>query len=319
MNFHVHPLTIWCTNIIRPIRVMFAGLAFAASVALFGSASAASYLDRTFRECPDCPQMIAIPAGKFIMGSPRTEQGRFDSESPQHEVAIRAFALGKYDVTTDEFLEFLRDTGYQPQPCDPILGLTWVSPGDGHAYPPSFVEEPQWPATCLSWNDAQAYIAWLNRKVRDLASARHSRDGPYRLPSEAEWEYAARAGTTTSRWWGDAVGNGDANCNGCGSKWDGKLIAPVGSFRPNRFGLYDMLGNVWQWVEDCWHENYVEAPKDGRPWLVDGDCTKRIMRGGSWSNLAVFVRSAARGHADAAGRDFDYSSYTGFRVARSLP
>lgn len=275
-------------------------------------------VDREFRECSDCPEMVAIPTGKFVMGSPATERGRFDAEGPQHSVAVRPFAIGKYDVTNAEFLAFLRETAYQPAPCDPMLGLTWQSPGRGLAYPPDEAAPPLEPAHCLSWNDAQAYLAWLNGKVRGLAASPKKRGSRYRLPSEAEWEYAARAGTTTARWWGDAIGSGNANCQACGSKWDGTLIAPVGSFGPNRFGLYDMLGNVWQWVNDCWNESYVGAPADGSPW-TSGDCSKRVLRGGSWSNVPVFVRSAARSRADAAGRGFDYSSYAGFRVARSLP
>ena len=129
-------------------------------------------LDREFQECDDCPMMVAIPGGKFTMGSLATERGRFDSEGPQHAISVRAFAISKYDVTTEQFLIFLRQTGYQPEPCDPILGLTWQSPGRGRAYPPGPVEEPRWPASCLSWNDAQAYIRWLNGRVRGLASAR---------------------------------------------------------------------------------------------------------------------------------------------------
>jgi len=282
------------------------------------AAGAEGRLDRAFKECADCPEMVAIPAGKFMMGSPATEHGRFDAEGPQHVVSVRAFAIGKFEVTTAEFLSFLRETGYQPAPCDPILGLTWQSPGRGLAYPPGETDPPLEPAVCLSWNDAQAYLSWLNGKVRALASSRSSRDGPYRLPSEAEWEYAARAGRMTARWWGDAIGVGNANCNGCGSRWDGRLIAPVGSFGPNPFGLYDMLGNAWQWVSDCWNESYVGAPTDGSSW-TRGDCSKRVLRGGSWSNVPVFVRSAARSRADAAGRDFDLSSYAGFRLARTLP
>ena len=264
-----------------------------------------------FRDCSDCPEMVVVPAGKFIMGSPATEHGRFDAEGPQHPVSVRSFALGKYDVTSEEFLIFLQQTGYQPAPCDPLYGLAWNSPGRGVAYPPGGVEPPRWPAVCLNWYDAEAYVAWLNAKVR-------GRDGPYRLPSEAEWEYAARAGTTTTRWWGDAIGIGNANCNGCGSQWQGKELAPVGSFPPNRFGLYDMLGNVWQWTDDCWNESYVGAPADGSAWTA-GDCTKRVLRGGSWSNAPEFVRSATRSRGDAAGRDADYSSYAGFHVAKSLP
>ncbi|HEV8027563.1 MAG TPA: formylglycine-generating enzyme family protein [Stellaceae bacterium] len=281
-----------------------------------GGARAGERIDRAFRECPDCPEMVAIPAGKFVMGSPATERGRFDAEGPQHAVAVRAFAIGKYDVTNAQFLAFLQETAYQPAPCDPVLDLTWHSPGRGIAYPPGRTDSPLEPAVCLSWNDAQAYLVWLNRKVG--ASLPKKREGPYRLPSEAEWEYAARAGSTTARWWGEAIGGGKANCHGCGSKWDGSLIAPVGSFGPNPFGVYDMLGNVWQWVDDCWNESYVGAPADGSPWLT-GDCGKRVLRGGSWSNVPEFVRSASRSRAEETGRGFDYSSYAGFRVARTLP
>jgi formylglycine-generating enzyme required for sulfatase activity len=281
-------------------------------------ARAGDQIDREFRECLDCPEMVAVPTGRFVMGSPVTERGRFEAEGPQHAVAVRAFAIGKYDVTIAEFLTFLRETGYRPAPCDPILGLSWPSPGNGPAYRPGITDPPLWPAHCLNWSDAQAYIAWLNRKVRDLPSVSGRSEGPYRLPSEAEWEYAARAGTTTARWWGNGIGVSKANCNGCGSKWDNELLAPVGSFGPNPFGLYDMLGNVWQWVNDCWNESYVGAPGDGSSWM-SGDCDKRVLRGGSWSNVPVFVRSAARSRADSAGGDFDYSSYAGFRVARTLP
>ena len=269
--------------------------------------------DREFRECPECPEMVAVPAGAFTMGSPRSERGRFDAEGPQHQVSVRAFALGKYDVTNEEFLIFLRATAYQPAPCDRILGLVWRSPGHGLAYPPGEVAPPRQPAICLNWHDAEAYIAWLNGKARARAGS-----NPYRLPTEAEWEYAARAGTATARWWGEAIGQENANCNGCGSRWDGREIAEVGSFKANPFGLYDMLGNVWQWTADCWNESYVGAPRDGSAWSA-GDCGKRVLRGGSWANVPAFIRAATRSHAAADGSDFDYSSYAGFRVARTLP
>ncbi|HVJ31960.1 MAG TPA: formylglycine-generating enzyme family protein [Terriglobia bacterium] len=294
-------------------------------VAALGGANRlqAEQIDRQFRECTVCPVMVAIPSGDFVMGSPRGEPGRFDSEGPQHRVTIRAFALGQHDVTSEEFLTFLRETGYQPLPCDPRLNLGWHSPGHGLAYAPGISDPRLWPASCLNWRDAKAYIAWLNGKVRGLPSAaisRHGRldDGPYRLPTEAEWEYAARAGTRAARWWGAAIGSDHANCDGCGSAWDGRLLAPVGSFGPNAFGLYDMLGNVWQWVEDCWHENYVGAPDDGSAWL-QGDCRKHVLRGGSWSNVPIFVRAASRIGADTLGTDSDWSNYAGFRVARTLP
>src|SRR5215472_13609649 len=134
--------------------------------------------EREFKECVDCPTMVGIPAGKFAMGSPASETGRFDAEGPQHYVAVKAFALGKYDVTTEEFLRFLRATGYQPAPCNPILNEAWRSPGHGLAYPPYDVVPPRWPAVCLDWKDANAYIAWLNARVRRARPTLQKRSGP---------------------------------------------------------------------------------------------------------------------------------------------
>jgi len=288
------------------VLLMFAGL----------PAKSDEHKEREFQECTDCPVMVGIPAGNFVMGSPASEPGRFDAEGPQHRVAIRAFALGKFDVTTAQFLVFLRDTGYQPAPCNETLTLGWQSPGKGLAYPRSDAEPPTWPATCIGWKDAQAYIAWLNEKARaaNPSLARHG--GPYRLPSEAEWEYAARGGTTSSRWWGNSVGTNNANCNGCGSKSDDRVLTDVDSFDANPFGLFGMLGNAWQWTADCWHKSYVGAPADGSAWLGD-DCAKHVLRGGSFDNVPIFVRSAAR--TAGANGAYDYSSLAGFRVARTLP
>jgi len=287
-------------------------------VLLFFAAFGQEPSTREFRECPDCPEMVGIPAGKFVMGSPVSEAGRFDSEGPQHIVSVKAFALGKYDVTSAEFLAFLRATGYQPAPCNPILDMRWKVPGRGLAYPPYDEEPSRWPASCLDWRDAQAYIDWLNREARIARPELGSRPGPYRLPSEAEWEYAARAGTTTARWWGNDIGEGKADCNGCGSSFDFRALASVDSFKPNPFGLYGMLGNVWQWTADCWHKGYVGAPVNGRPWTESG-CKRHVLRGGSWDNVPVFVRSAARTGGEADGGEFDYSTLAGFRVARDLP
>ncbi len=273
--------------------------------------------EREFKECAECPEMVGIPAGKFAMGSPASEDGRFDSEGPQHYVSLRAFALAKYDVTTAEFLRFLEDTGYQPAPCNPILHETWRSPGKGLAYPPYDVTPLRWPAICLDWKDANAYIAWLNKRVR-TARPEIGEKGPYRLPSEAEWEYAARGGTTTARWWGNTPGQGEANCNGCGSKFDYRELSDVDAFKPNPFGLYGMLGNAWEWTADCWHPSYVGAPKDGHPWQTP-NCARHVVRGGSWDNVPIFVRSAARSGAANDGGEFDYSTLTAFRVARDLP
>lgn len=261
-----------------------------------------------FRDCPDCPEMVAIPSGEFQMGSPHSEPGRFDAEGPQHSVSVRAIAVGRYLVTVQDFAVFVRETGYDAGACDWPSGTSWQSSG--------FV--PHDPVVCISWHDAQAYIAWLNGKVRKQVTAVTDESAPYRLPSEAEWEYAARGGTTTARWWGEVIGSGNADCNGCGSPWDNKQIAPVGSFAANPFGLFDMLGNVWQWTADCWNESYVGAPNDGSAWR-SGDCGKRVLRGGSWSNLPKFVRAAARSRDDAGSRSHDYASYAGFRVVRTLP
>jgi len=274
--------------------------------------------DHVFRECADCPELIGIPAGKFLMGSPANEPGRFDSEGPLHVVSIKAFALGKYDITSEQFLVFLKETRYQPVACNAVLGMGWRSPAKGTVYAPEYDEPPKWPAVCLDWRDADAYIAWLNAKVRRLRPESTEGKGPYRLPSEAEWEYAARAGTNTARWWGDAIGVNKANCNGCGSKWDDRLLADVDSFAPNPFDLYGMLGNAWQWTADCWHLNYKGAPTDGSAW-TERNCGRHVIRGGSWNNLPVFVRSAARSGSVTDGGEYDYSSLTGFRVVRDLP
>jgi formylglycine-generating enzyme required for sulfatase activity len=297
-----------------PLPLFLLGLALSV-----GTAQGEERKDREFKECANCPVMVGIPAGSFVMGSPPSESGRFDTEGPQHKVAIKAFALGKYDITSEQFLTFLRDTGYQPAPCNPLLDMGWRSPGRGKASAPYDADTPHWPAVCLDWRDAQRYIEWLNAEVRKERPGTARPTGPYRLPSEAEWEYGARAGTTAARWWGDGIGVNKANCNGCGSEWDKRLFADVDAFAPNGFGLYGMLGNAWQWTEDCWHQTYDGAPDDGSPW-TDPDCLKHVIRGGSWINLPVFVRSAARSGGGASGDgEYDYSTLTGFRVARDLP
>jgi formylglycine-generating enzyme required for sulfatase activity len=290
----------------------------AATVASVAPIRAGEQTAREFQECTNCPQMVGIPAGTFVMGSPASEPGRFDSEGPQHVVTVRAFALGKYPVTSEEFLIFLHETGYQPLPCNALLNTKWHSEGGGRAYP-AFDEVPRrWPAECLDWKDAQAYIAWLNKRARAEHPGLGNGPGPYRLPTEAEWEYAARAGTTTSRWWGEAIGQDNANCNGCGSQYDNNVLADVDSFKPNPFGLFGMLGNVWQWTADCWHRSYVGAPTDGRAWAEAG-CARHVLRGGSYDNVPLFIRSAARSGGEADGGEYDYSSLAGFRVARTLP
>jgi formylglycine-generating enzyme required for sulfatase activity len=240
----------------------------------------------SFRECAkDCPEMVVVPAGRFTMGSPASEPGRYDDEGPQHGVAIaRPFAVAKFDVTFADW--------------DACVAVGGCPQADDSGY-----GRDAKPAINVSWDEAQQYVAWLSKMTGK----------PYRLLSEAEWEYAARAGATTAYYWGAALGKGNANCDGCGSQWDAKETSPVDSFKPNGFGLYDMAGNVWQWVEDCRHSDYNGAPSDGSAWTT-GDCKYRVVRGGSWNLGPQILRSANRSW-DAAGiRDLDL----GFRVGRTL-
>ena len=258
----------------------------------------------TFQECANCPRMMVVPAGSFTMGSPASEPGRITDEGPQHDVTIaNPFAVGTFDVTRDEFAAFVTDTGYDTgskctiwngQQYTEKQGLSWRNPG--------FEQTGSHPVVCISWNDAQAYVTWLNKKT--------GKD--YRLLSESEWEYAARARSTTAYFWGNDIGNNNADCYACGSQWDNKVTAPVGSFNPNAFGLYDMAGNVWQWTQDCYHDSYGAAPADGSAW-TSGDCSRLVFRGGSWGSNPLALHSAyRRGTTDVR------ASFIGFRVGRTL-
>jgi formylglycine-generating enzyme required for sulfatase activity len=221
-----------------------------------------------FKECATgCPALVVVRAGKFSMGSPEGDKDHSRDEGPQHEVTIaKPFAVGKTEVTFAEWDACVAAGGCQKAPDS-----GW---GRGDR-----------PAINVSWDDAKQYVAWLSRITGK----------EYRLLSEAEWEYAARAGTTTTYSWGDDIGKGNANCDGCGSQWDNRQTAPVGSFKPNAFGLHDMHGNVWEWVEDPWHDSYEGAPADGSPWVKDGDASRRVVRGGSWNNDPQSLRAADRG------------------------
>jgi formylglycine-generating enzyme required for sulfatase activity len=242
----------------------------------------------SYRDCADCPEMARIPAGSFLMGSPATEQEREDTESPRHSVRVPAFSIGKYTVTFEEWDACMAARGCSKRPSDEGWG------------------RGQRPVINVSWSDARQYVVWLSTKTGKR----------YRLPSEAEWEYAARAGTTTAYHWGDKIGHGNANCDGCGSQWDAKQTAPVGRFGPNAFGLYDMLGNVWQWVQDCDHGDYRHAPADGSAW-ESRDCATRAFRGGSWFDYPHRSRAAARAAYNIFVQPNDLGgSVVGFRVAR---
>ena len=285
---------------------------------------------QTFRDCSDCPEMVMIPAGTFLMGSSAAETTR-DLESlppsettlaqrftarehPQHSVSIgRPFGLGKYLVTRGEFAAFVRETGYSTSGgCTLFANHRYQRRAEAGWQNPGITQTDRDPVVCVNWQDAKAYVAWLNGKLR--GGVPREGDGPYRLPSEAEWEYAARAGTQTARWWGDAVGSERANCDGCGSQRDKQQTTPVGSFPLNPFGLSDMLGNVWEWTGDCWNETYAGAPADGRTWDT-GKCESRALRGGAFANLPWLLRSATRTTPDPP---LLRANFIGFRVVKEL-
>lgn len=236
----------------------------------------------TFRDCAECPELVVVPAGSFVMGSDAPHA----NEAPAHPVTIaKPFAIGVYEVTFDEWEACVAAKGCAETPDD----HTW---GKGRR-----------PVINVTFADVGTYLAWLSR---------HSGHA-YRLPSDAEWEYAARGGTTTTFWWGDEVGEDRANCRDCGAQWSAKGSGPAGSFDANPFGLHDTAGNVWEWVADCWNKSHAGAPADGSPRL-DGDCRYRVMRGGSWYYVSKNSRSAWRFRNDARVKSYGI----GFRVLREL-
>jgi formylglycine-generating enzyme required for sulfatase activity len=247
----------------------------------------------TFRECDKCPEMLVVPAGNFLMGSPENEPRREAAEGPQHRVTVaRPFAVGRFAVTFEEWDLCVADggcNGYRP----------WDN-GWGRG---------RRPVISVSWQDAKSYVAWLSRRTGK----------PYRLMSEAEREYVARAGTTSPYWWGASVSRRNANYNDKTSKGkqaaisSGQNTVPVDSFQPNPWGFFQVSGNVWEWVEDCMNDSYAGAPSDGTARMT-GNCERRVLRGGSWISDASLLRSAGRYGVQADGR----VGNVGFRVARSL-
>lgn len=237
----------------------------------------------TFRDCDDCPELVVVPAGSFMMGSPEGEVGRNPDEGLQHRVTIaEPFAVGVYEVTFDQWDACVADGG-----CD------------GHRPSDNGWGRGQRPVVDVSWHHAQSFVDWLS------SGTGHG----YRLPSEAEWEYSARAGSDERYWTGDEIKPEYANFNGN----VGRTIE-VGSLRrPNAFGLHDVHGNVWEWVEDCWNDSYAGAPGNGTARRM-GECNWRVLRGGSWHNGPGSVRSASRNGASPDDRFYSY----GFRVARAL-
>ncbi|MCC6887407.1 MAG: SUMF1/EgtB/PvdO family nonheme iron enzyme [Hyphomicrobiales bacterium] len=239
-----------------------------------------------FKDCAACPEMIVVPAGKFIMGSPPIEKDRFDDEDQREVTILQPFAAGRFEVTFAEW-----DACAANGDCSSrVVSNKW---GRG-----------QQPVIYVDWDDAKRYVAWLARITGQ----------PYRLLSEAEWEYAARAGSTTAYSWGDDIGKGNANCYPCGRQSDERGPAPVGQFAANAFGLHDMHGNVKEWLEDCYGD-YKGAPSDGLA-RIAGNCDSRlrVVRGGAWTEVAYDLRSARRSAMYTNNVHFDL----GFRVARTL-
>ena len=228
------------------------------------------------------PEMVVVQTGSFQMGD--IQGGGRQNEQPARTVRIeKRFAIGRFEVTFEEYDQFANETG-RNLPADQGWGRV------------------RRPVINVNWQEAAVYAKWLSEQTGKR----------YRLPTEAEWEYAARGGKETNYWWGNDFLEGMANCEGCGSQWDKKQTAPVGSFKPNPFGLNDMAGNVWEWVEDCWHANYNDAPADGSAWKEagGGNCALRVWRGGSWFDRPGSLRSSYRS-TNNAGRRF---TNVGFRL-----
>ena len=241
----------------------------------------------TFQDCAECPKMVVVPSGRFTMGSPGREAGHEKYEEPMRRVRIDyQFAVGVYEVTFAEWYACADAGG-----CGSYIpdDMGW---GRGNR-----------PVINVSWDDAQSYVRWLSARTGKT----------YRLLSESEWEYVARAGTETAYSWGDSIGVNRANCDGCGSQWDSEQTAPVGSFAANAWGVHDMHGNVKEWVQDCWHSDYEDAPTDGSARESKEECS-RVSRDGCWYNDLSDLRSAYRGLFSS---DFRFKGI-GFRVARDL-
>ena len=278
-----------------------------------------------FKECTACPELVVVPSGEYMMGSPDDELDRTNNEGPQHRVKIpQRFAVGKLMVTRDEFEKFVIETDYatgdkcftlEDKKVEDRIGRSFRNPG--------FKQDGTHPVVCINWDDAKAYVAWLSKKTGKL----------YRLLSESEWEYIARAGTKTPFWWGSSISTNDANYDGNstygseGSKGEFRQkTVPADMFKPNPWGLYQVSGNVFEWVEDCWNDTYQYAPSDGGVRMAGnwagrsdtdvsaGGCSRRVRRGGAWNVGAQMLRSAYRESRPALVR----GSNVGLRVARPL-
>jgi formylglycine-generating enzyme required for sulfatase activity len=280
-----------------------------------------------FKDCERCPEMVTVPPGAFAMGSPHDEPGSYDDERPVHQVSIDSpFAIGRYAITRDQYDEFVNEAKHSmADGCRVANGDEWVEAAKGSYRTPGFLQDGDHPAVCVSWDDAQAFVNWLSAKTGNV----------YQLPTEAEREYATRAGTTTAYWWGNAIAPEEANFDKrdrVDSRNLGRVSAdpaaatptksganaseqtlPVNRFKPNPWGLFQVHGNVAEWAEDCWNETHAGAPTDGAARLT-GDCSRRVVRGGAWTSWPEDIRS---GYREAAKHDQRYY-HVGFRVVRRL-
>ena len=303
--------------------------------ALFALVSSSSLAARDFRDCRDCPTMVPIPGGTFVMGTDPADPLHDALEGPTRSVAVHRFAAGRLDVTRSEWAAFVRTT-HRPI----AKGCQWTGKKgrDADKFASwddlGFEQSASDPVVCVSWNDARDYARWLSRRTGKR----------YRLLSEAEWEYAARAGTTAAYYWGsgashDYANHGTDKCCGGAAQGSDRWIwtSPGGAFPANRFGLYDMSGNVLQWVEDCFSPSYAGLPVDGSAFttarliVASGDlaelagtstCSYRVVRGGDWGDQSRWIRTASRSFAPPPGPGPGINAYrsggVGFRVARDL-
>ena len=273
-----------------------------------------------FRDCAECPEMVVVPSGTFMMGAPESEAGSYDRERPVHSVSVPSFAVGVYEVTVSEFRHFVDETGHSTgHSCGTFEEDGFKVRADRSWLDPGYQQGEVHPVTCVSWRDARAYVDWLSEKTGER----------YRLPSESEWEYAARAGTERPRFWEDAESGQCRHANGgdeslpqhltggsslVASCSDGHAYpAPVGSYAANGWGLRDVLGNVWEWTEDCSNESYNGAPANGTAWL-EGNCGVRVLWGAAFDADTEHLRFAVRNRLNSGARHF----FTGIRVARTL-
>ncbi len=250
-----------------------------------------------FRDCDECPEMIVVPRGSYQMGD-LTGRGPND-ERPVRTVKIDYFlSVSRFEVTKEEYKAFISDSGHRSDgPCSVWSGAKLVPQPGKNWQEPGFAQDGSHPATCISFEDAKAYTLWLSRKTGEN----------YRLLSESEWEYVARAGTDTLFWFGSRIGYDQANFDE--TNW---ATMPVGHYTPNAFGLHDVLGNVWEWTEDCWNASYLGAPTDGSA-VTKGRCQRRMLRGGSWASAPGLLRSSNRTGESVATR----TALNGMRVAKA--